>query len=122
MDTMSAFARGKASRGQPMMVFDWAKAARLIVEAGCKEASAGLASDWEYTGGAIYEEGKPVTSEERSTYLASSWAHPQICIGDRHGDGELQECWVLAADTDGWHEHTFWPPLSLSIINGETTK
>ena len=30
MDTLSAFARGEASRDKPSMVFDWLKAAKLI--------------------------------------------------------------------------------------------
>lgn len=45
------------------MVFDWDKAARLIQEKKPKWATAGLRGDWEYTGGTIYEDGKPVMDD-----------------------------------------------------------
>ena len=51
MDSLAAFAMGDANRGNEHMVFDWDTAATLIRDRGATEASAGLASDWEYTGG-----------------------------------------------------------------------
>lgn len=45
MDTLRAFAFGYATRGNEQMVFDWDKAARLILDSGVDEASAGLRDD-----------------------------------------------------------------------------
>jgi hypothetical protein len=70
MDSWSAFAKGEANRGKELMVFDWVKAAKLIKERKPIIASAGLCSDWEWTGGTIYENGKPVKKEDTYTYLA----------------------------------------------------
>ena len=64
MNTWAAFAMGEANRGKELMVFDWDKAARLIKERKPKCASAGLRSDWQYTGGTIYEGGKPVMDDK----------------------------------------------------------
>ncbi len=79
MDSFIAFAMGMANRGKPMMVFDWDKAAKRIKETGARQASAGLAGDWEYTGGEILVDGKP--TNDGYTYLASTWAVPEIEIG-----------------------------------------
>ena len=54
MDFMQAFMMGEANRNKELMVFDWERAAQRIKETGAKEASAGLHSDWEYTGGAMW--------------------------------------------------------------------
>lgn len=45
MDTLSAAARAAATRDDPPRVFDWEKAARLIIEHGAKRASAGLSKE-----------------------------------------------------------------------------
>ncbi len=58
MDTLSAFAMGQANLGRPHKVFDWKKAAEIIRDEKPNRASAGLAGDWEYTGGDIYRDGK----------------------------------------------------------------
>lgn len=42
MDSMQAFAMGKANRDKPSMVFDWNKAAQLIKEQNPNSVSAGL--------------------------------------------------------------------------------
>lgn len=111
MDTLSAFAMGEANRGKPSMVFDWIKAAKLIKESGAKTASAGLSGDWEYTGGNIFENGKPNFGEY--TYLASTWATPELEIGD-----DLIDCWIYQKDSPGWTSNTKWPQEALDIING----
>lgn len=72
MNTLEAFAMGEAHRGRELMVFDWNEAARRIKASGCSEASAGLRDDWEWTGGLIFSDGEPCTTEY--TYLASTWA------------------------------------------------
>jgi len=118
MDIFGAFARGEAARraGSRMMVFDWDKAARIIKERGATEASAGLSEDWEYTGGEILSDGKPVPKEDTYVYLASLWATPELDI-----DGDLIDCWKYQEETPGWDENTYWPQsaLELAFESGE---
>ncbi len=109
MDTMCAFAMGEANRGKEMMVFDWNKAAALIKERGAKNASAGLSGDWEWTGGKILKDGK--IPEDSYTYLASTWATPEIEI-----DGEIIDCYKMESETDGWDSGTFWPESAKAIL------
>jgi len=111
MDTMKAFSMAEASRGEELKVFDWEKAATLIVERGAKEASAGLQDDWEYTGGTILEDGRPVPAEETYVYLASTWATPEIEI-----DGEVLDCFRMQSAAPGWDEDTYWPAEALEIL------
>jgi hypothetical protein len=113
MDTMTAFAMGMANKDKEMMVFDWEKAARVIVELQVKNAQAGLAGDWEYTGGNILANGEVVPSDETSTYLASTWAAPELCI-----DGVTIDCYRMCSETPGWDAETYWPPEALDILNG----
>jgi len=110
MDTMAAHALGKAARarGAALMVFDWDKAARLIRERGAQEASAGLNSDWEWTGGEILTGGEPAPREDCHAYLASLWVIPEIEI-----DGELMDCWC---HHDEWDAYTVWPESALAIL------
>lgn len=115
MDTLSAFARGEANRGKPVMVFDWDKAAELIRERKPSVASAGLRSDWEWTGGDIYRDGAPITRDEEYTYLASTWARPELSL-----DGEIVECWRYRDDTPGWDAETTWPETALAIIAADS--
>lgn len=112
MDTMSAFAMGQANRGKPLMVFDWDKAAQLIRERGAKRASAGLSGDWEYTGGSIFRDGKPVPGEDTYVYLASTWATPELDI-----DGEVIDCFRMQDQSPGWDSNTYWPESALAILN-----
>ena len=46
MDTMQAFAMAQLNAGNEPMVFDWDEAARRIVKAGARTASAGLSVRW----------------------------------------------------------------------------
>lgn len=108
MDSLQAFAMGDANRGKPSKVFDWNKAARLIKESGVKTASAGLSLDWEWTGGTIFEDGKP--TNENYTYLASTWATPELDL-----DGEMVDCYVMQGDTE-WDAGTKWPQSALDIL------
>jgi len=111
MDSLSAFARGEVNRGKPLMVFDWDRAAQIIRDRQAHDASAGLSGDWEWTGGPILADGKPVPREETYVYLASTWATPELDIG-----GEIIDCWK---HTDEWDAHTFWPPSALAILGVE---
>jgi hypothetical protein len=123
MDTLKAFAMGEASRGNRVRVFDWDAAARLIVEREATVARAGLAGDWGYTGGTIFRNGKPVIGGDDSdevdayTYLASTWATPELEI-----DGELIDCWRYADETEGWDANTKWPESALAILNESKVK
>lgn len=110
MDSFSAFARGQATRGEPKMVFDWDKAARLIADRQPVVARAGLHSDWEWTGGTIYSGGAPILDDY--TYLASTWATPELDI-----DGDVTPCFKMEADTD-WGSDTKWPESALTILKG----
>ncbi len=109
MNTAAAFAMGEANRNEPVKVFDWDKAARLIKERQPTEASAGLSGDWEYTGGSIYSGGKP--DLESYTYLASTWATPELDL-----DGEVIDCWVWAKDMPDWDSKTKWPASALELL------
>lgn len=112
MNTLAAFAMGEMNRGKEMKVFDWDKAARLILEYGAYEAYAGLGGDWEYTSGLIYRDGKPVTNDY--TYLASTWATPEIEI-----DGTTMDCYRMESETPGWDAGTKWPSSALAILEGK---
>lgn len=113
MDSMSAFAMGKANQHKELMVFDWEKAAWLIKERKPKRASAGLRGDWEWTGDDIYENGAPVPSDNTYTFLASTWATPELDL-----DGEIVDCYKMESEVPGWGSDTYWPPEALAIING----
>jgi hypothetical protein len=121
MDTWSAFAMGQANKGKPLKVFDWDKAAALIRERKPEEASAGLAGDWEYTGGTIYRDGKPVPKEDTYTYLASTWATPQLDM-----DGDVVACYRMEDEVpQEWGESgklyagVYWPKSALAVLAGE---
>lgn len=93
------------------MVFDWVQAAQIIKERGAKTASAGLSGDWEWTGGKILADGKPIPKDETYTYLASTWAPPELEV-----DGEIIDCYRMASETPGWGSDTYWPDEALAIL------
>lgn len=109
MDRMSAFARGQANRNKELMVFDWDKAAQIIKDRGAQAAGAGLSGDWECTGGKILTDGKPNTKSY--TYLASTWATPELEI-----EGEMIDCFRMQSETPGWDSATKWPDSALAIL------
>jgi len=111
MRTMAAYMMGQMNRNNRVKVFDWDKAARLIRERGAREARAGLAGDWEWTGGAILKVGFPVAQHDTYTYLSSTWATPEIEI-----DGILEDCWCWQDDSPGWDEHTYWPESAKALL------
>lgn len=112
MDSLKAFAIGRATRGKEPMVFDWDKAARIIRERGAQSASAGLRDDWEWTGGVILSGGKPYT--EDYTYLASTWAVPELEV-----DGKIIDCYRMKSEVPEWDCATKWPASALAILNAE---
>lgn len=107
-----AFAMGEAHRFDPLMVFDWHKAARVLTERNPDEALAGLQDDYEYTAGTIWRDGMPVRNEY--TYLASTWAKPMLIIGD-----EEIECWRYKDEVPDWGSGTKWPQSALRIVGKE---
>ena len=110
MDIIQAFVMGEMNRGKEMMVFDWDHAARIIREKNPVCASAGLRSDWECTGGTIYENGKINTDDY--TFLASTWAVPELDL-----DGERIPCYVMESQTK-WDAKTKWPASARKILKG----
>lgn len=114
MHTLQAFARATAAGSQAKIrVFDWIKAAQWIVEKQPENVSAGLGGDWEWTGGRIYADGKPVPAEDTYVYLSSNWAIPEI-------DGDVIDCWVYAGEGNNWNSDTYWPQEALDILEGKT--
>jgi hypothetical protein len=112
METREAFAMGEANRGKPQMVFDWIKAATIVVEREAQNAAAGLQGDWEWTGGPILKNGLPVPAADTYVYLASTWAIPELEV-----DGETMDCFIMEDKTE-WNEHTYWPKEALDILKG----
>lgn len=110
MNSWVAFMMGQASCGKEKMIFDWDKAARLIKERKPECASAGLRDDWGCTGGTIYEDGKPVMDDY--TYLASTWAVPELNM-----DGDIMECFRMEHEVPGWDSDTKWPKSALDILS-----
>lgn len=111
MNSINAFTRGEAarSRGDRIKVFDWDQAARIIAASRPTTASAGLSSDLEWTGGEIWSDGAPNTTDY--TYLASCWATPVLIINNKEID-----CWRYAEDSPGWGPDTKWPESALEIV------
>jgi hypothetical protein len=119
MDTYQAMAMSDlaAEKGAKQMIFDWHKAAQLIKERQPKVASAGLKSDWEYTGGVIYTAEDGIKAKEY-TYLSSNWATPELNL-----DGEIIPCFIdQDHNPDGWDSSTSWPDVAVAILNGTDEK
>ena len=117
MNTMAAFILGAANRGKELRVFDWEKAAKIIVERNPERAEAGLLYDMENTAGCIYENGKPIIDSR--TYLASTWATPVIVIEDADDEDDEIECYRMESETPGWDAKTKWPKEALSILESK---
>ena len=111
MNTLDAFLRGQAALGNKLKVFDWVAAARRIRAVQPVKAGAGLQDDWEYTGGLIWNRGTIVPADEAYTYLASTWAIPELDL-----DGVVEECWRWEDEVPGWGADTYWPPEALAIL------
>ena len=106
MDTLSADLRARASQGRPRMVFDWVTAAKIIRDEKPDEAWAGLAGDWGCDYAVIFRNGEIV--EDCDTYLASTWAVPQIQI-----NGYFRDCYVTETE---WGPETKWPDEARAIL------
>lgn len=95
------------------MVFDWDKAARLIVERKPFSARAGLSQCWERTGGIIWEDGRPIPKDDTYVYLSSFWATPELDL-----DGAIVDCYVMKNETSSWNAYTYWPDSACAILAG----
>lgn len=115
MNSFAAMMMGMANQGKPLKVFDWNKAAELIAKNKPNRASAGLAGDWEYTGGSIYCDGKPVNKDDTYVYLASTWATPELSL-----DGEIVDCYIMQDEVpEEWgkdYADIYWPESALKIL------
>jgi hypothetical protein len=109
---LDLIAKSDAARDNRRRVFDWDKAARLIVERAPKRAEAGLSEDRHWTADDIFAEGAPRIDSK--PYLASTWATPYLELDD---SGERIECWVYE-DQCEWDQHTIWPESALHIYEG----
>ena len=109
MDTLTAFSKARAAQDREQMVFDWVKAAKLIKERKPTLAQAGLQGDWEWTGGTIFEGGKPVL--DSYTYLSSNHAAPEIDL-----DGDRFPCYCMQSDQPTFGSDTKWPAEALVIL------
>lgn len=105
-------------QGKPFRAFDWCKAAEIIKERFEQHpdlvAEAGLQGDWDYTGGIIFEGGKP--TNEHYTYLASNWAAPTLILS---WDGEEQEE-IECSEIEGkYNDGSKWDAQSIAILGIE---
>lgn len=101
----------RLGEGKEPKVFDWEKAAKIIIERKAISARAGLSGDWGWTGGEILRDGKPVPKNETYTYLASVHATPELEV-----DGEIIACYRMQSETPGWGSDTYWPPEALALM------
>lgn len=109
MDTLLAFRMGELNRGKERMVFDWDKAAKLIVEKRPEIAVAGLDQDLEYTADVIFDQGNIMT--DARPYLASTWATPVLIMDD-----VSYNCYRMESEVPEWDEHTVWPDSAKDIM------
>lgn len=105
-----------ASKGNTQKAFDWDKAAQIIREKlkthPDLKAEAGLQEDWDYTGGIIFEDGKP--TNRNYTYLSSNWAKPTLIL---EWDGEEQEEIECSCEqNERFNSDTKWDKVSLAIL------
>jgi hypothetical protein len=108
--------------GKKPMAFDWDKAAEIIKNELKNHsdlvAEAGLQGDWAYTGGVIFENGKPTNDEY--TYLASTWATPSLLL---MWDNEEQDMLACCTPISKRMTHdSKWDDKSLSILGIQLDK
>jgi len=110
------------AKGNVHNAFDWDKAAAIIREKvkvhPDLRAEAGLQGDWEYTGGIIFEDGKPVI--DGGTYLQSNWATPTMILS--WDDEEQEEIPCFTEGNARFNESTTWDEISLAILSAEPAK
>lgn len=102
--------------GKQQRAFDWDKAAEIIREKFLLHpdliAEAGLQGDWGYTGGEIFENGRPTNSSY--TFLCSNWATPTLILSYDGMEQESIDCYVDENERMG--SDTKWDEKSLKIL------
>lgn len=70
-----------------------------------------MQGDWEYTGGCIFEEGKP--TNDNYTYLSSNWAIPTLILSWEGNEEEEIDCYT---EEDKFNCDSEWSEDSLKIL------
>lgn len=86
---------------------DWAKAKIFIGnnKDNISSVSAGLAEDWEYTHGEVWNENEGyIKKEDTYVYPCSNWATPSLKIEYKDGSEETIECWIEGDDSNSYFE------------------
>jgi len=104
------------AQGKPQMYFNWDKAAEVI-KLHTKDhpdliAEAGLQGDWQYTGGVIFENGKP--TNDSYTYLSSNWAKPTLIISWDDEEQLEMDCFIVGETR--FNCDSKWDDISLNIL------
>lgn len=99
------------SQNQPMMIFDWRKAAKIINERKPSYASAKIDGDDE-TETNIFANGRAIIYYGRPSFACSHWGEPTLCI-----DGEEIPCYTYEAD-----EEEVWPLYALKTLRAPGEK
>lgn len=113
---VEGFLGSTAPMGSPLKAFNFDMAANLIKEK-LKDhpdliAEAGLEGDWDYTGGVIFQDGKPVSDDY--TYLASNWAIPTLIFSWGEKEQESIDCWV--EENKRFNSNSQWDEQSLKLL------
>ncbi len=107
----------RSNNNNPFKVFDWDRAAKIIKEKyelhSDLVAEAGLQGDWDYTGGVIFEKGKPV--DYNYTYLKSNWAIPTLILSWDGKEQEELECFTYVNESR-FDSGSTWDTTSLDIL------
>jgi hypothetical protein len=112
VDTSTAFNRGESNRDKPYMIFDWVKAATIIVDKDIKNAVAGLNEDFEWSADQILKDGKP--ESDGYSYLSSTWAKPILVDADT---GEEHDCYCMEDNNPrNYKADSKWDSEALEIL------
>lgn len=112
---MGKEAKEAKEKGAKMMVFDWDKAAAIIKTFAAHKdliCEAGLQGDWGYTGGIIFENGKP--TNDSYTYLNSNWAKPTLILEWDGEEKEALDCFTIKKTR--FTSSSKWDEKSLKIL------
>jgi len=106
IDFMAPFAMPKPQKhdGGTRQI-DWDKLHDYIIlnQINLESVSAGLAEDWTYTSGDVWNKEQGfIPQEETYVYGSSTWATPSIEVTDVNGNTEIFECWKLG---NGAHDY-----------------
>jgi hypothetical protein len=86
---------------------DWNKVKEFIEEnkENLISVSAGLAEDWGWTSGEVWNNEKGyIPREDTYVYACSSWATPSIEVEYKDGEIDMFECWIEGNDPHSYFE------------------